>query len=76
MYVTVLTNLKVKLLQDDLPAWQIGAKVGIHPSVLSEYALGKRELRPKHLRALARYFKCKQTEILGTSEFEVSDAPE
>ena len=72
--MTTLTNLKVKLLQDDIPAWQIAAKVGIHPSTLSEYALGKKEIKAKHLRALARYFKCPQRDILGTSEF--SDATE
>jgi transcriptional regulator with XRE-family HTH domain len=73
--MTTLTNLKVKLLQDDIPAWQIAAKVGIHPSTLSEYALGKKEIKAKHLRALAKYFKCPQRDILGTSEFvtEVSD---
>jgi DNA-binding transcriptional regulator YdaS (Cro superfamily) len=76
--MTVLTNLKVKLLMDDLPAYRIAAKIGIHPSQLSEYALGKREIPPKHLRKIARYFKVPQQEILGTSEYalEVNDGAE
>jgi transcriptional regulator with XRE-family HTH domain len=76
--MTTITNLKVKLLEDDLPAWQIAAKVGIHPSTLSAYAQGRQTILPKHLRKLARYFHVPQSEILGTTQFgvEVSDAAE
>jgi transcriptional regulator with XRE-family HTH domain len=69
-----LTNLKIKLLEDDAPAYRIAAHCGIHPSILSEYALGKSSIKAKHLRALARYFKCPQSEILGTTTFEVNGA--
>ena len=69
--MTTLTNLKVKLIEADQPAWAIAAKCGISPSVLSAYAVGSRKIIPKHLRALARYFKCPAADISGTSEFEV-----
>ena len=69
----VITNLKLKLLQDDKAAWEIALKCGFSPSLLSHYATGRRTMRPKHLRALARYFKCSQQEILGTSIFEMGD---
>lgn len=73
-----ITNLKVKLLEADVAAYKIAAKIGIHPSQLTRYALGYEPIRPKHLRALARYFKCPQTEILGTSTFvlEATDDPQ
>lgn len=64
-----LSNLKVKLLLADEPAFVIAGKLGIHPSQLSKYALGQQTISPKHLRALCKYFKCKQVDILGTSEF-------
>ena len=64
-----LTNLKVKLLLADEHAYVIAAKCGIHPSQLSKYALGQQTIRPNHLRALTKYFKCTQRDILGTSEF-------
>lgn len=65
-----LTNLKVKLIEDDLPAYQVAAACSIHPSQLSRYALGQDSIKAKHLRALARYFKCDQSEIIGTTTFE------
>lgn len=73
-----LTNLKVKLLEDDRPAWEIAAKCGMAPAQLTHYATGRQAIRPKHLRALARYFRCSQQDILGTSTFdtEALDADE
>lgn len=65
-----LTNLKVLLLEDDLPAYQIAAKCGIHPSQLSRYALHQEKIKPKHLRALCHYFGLPQYKVLGTSVFE------
>lgn len=72
--MTTLTNLKVLLLKDDLPAYKVAAKLGLHPSILSEYALGKKTIPKRHIRPLCRYFKVTQQELLGTSEF--SDATE
>jgi hypothetical protein len=65
-----LTNLKIKLLEADVPQYMVGAKCGIHPSQLSRYALGQDEIKPKHLRALCKFFHCRQAELLGTSTFE------
>lgn len=67
--MATLTNLKVKLLLADEPQFVIAGKLGIHPSQLSKYALGQQSIRPTHLRALCKYFKCPQRDILGTSEF-------
>lgn len=65
-----ITNLKVKLLEADQPQYMVGAKCGIHPSQLSRYALGQETIKPKHLRALCKYFKCTQKALLGTSTYE------
>jgi transcriptional regulator with XRE-family HTH domain len=66
-----LLNLKIKVLQADQPAYEIAVKCGMSPSQLSQYVTGRQRVRPKHLRALARFFKCSQQEILGTSTFEI-----
>jgi hypothetical protein len=68
-----LTNLKVKLLEDEQPAYMIAAKCGMHPSQLTRYALGNETIKPGHLKALCRYFKCAQKELLGTATFVLED---
>jgi hypothetical protein len=69
MVERTITNLKIKLLEADLPQYVVGAKCGIHPSQLSRYALGQEPIKPKHLRELCKYFHCKQADLLGTSTF-------
>jgi len=70
--MAVVTNLKMLLLDDDLPAWQIAAKCGMHPNTLSSYATGKRpSIKAKHLRALSKYFRIPQSEIVGTTDVPV-----
>jgi transcriptional regulator with XRE-family HTH domain len=64
-----ITRLKMLLLDADQPQYQVAAKCGIHPSTLSDYALGK-EPSVDHLRALCKYFKCRQQDILGWVEVE------
>jgi hypothetical protein len=71
-----LTKLKIKLLESDLPAYKIAGIIGMHPSTLSEYALGQKTMTIPHLRVLTKYFKCRQQDILGWDEIEwiVEDA--
>ena len=64
-----ISNLKILLLEADVPQYQAAAKCGIHPSQLSRYALLQDDVKPKHLRALCRFFKCTQQELLGSSTF-------
>jgi transcriptional regulator with XRE-family HTH domain len=64
-----ISNLKVLLLEADVPQYQVAAKCGLHPSQLSRYALQQDEIKPKHLRALCRFFRVTQQELLGSSTF-------
>ena len=68
-----LTQLKVRLLTSDLPAYEIAAKCGMHPSQLSKYALGQKEIAPKHLRSLCQFFRCKQGDLLGNAVYELRE---
>jgi hypothetical protein len=65
-----LTKLKIKLLEDERPQYQIAAACGIHPSQLSVYALGQHPMSVRHLRALTKYFRCRQQDLLGWDEVE------
>ena len=68
-----LTKLKVMILGDGRSATQIAASAGIHPSTLSEYALGKRAYRPKDLQKLCAEFGVDQSELVGWFKFAYSD---
>ena len=68
-----ITNLRLRLLESDQPAYVIAAQCGLHPSQMTRYASGQETIRPHHLRALAKYFQCTQRDILGTTTVEVGD---
>jgi transcriptional regulator with XRE-family HTH domain len=68
-----LTKLKVMILGDGRSATQIAASAGIHPSTLSEYALGKRAYRQKDLQKLCAEFGVEPGAIVGNYSFEYAD---
>jgi transcriptional regulator with XRE-family HTH domain len=68
-----LTKLKIRLLEEDMPAYAIAARCGMHPYILSQYATGQRSITRKHLRALTRYFHCRQDELIGWEEISWDD---
>ena len=68
-----LTKLKVMILGDGRSATQIAASAGIHPSTLSEYALGKRAYRQKDLQKLCAEFECEPDAIVGWFQFSFED---
>jgi transcriptional regulator with XRE-family HTH domain len=65
-----ITKLKILLLESDKPQYKIAADCGMHPSQLSAYALGQHRISIKHLRALAKYFRCSQQDIVGWEEID------
>jgi transcriptional regulator with XRE-family HTH domain len=68
-----LTKLKVMILGDGRSATQIAASAGIHPSTLSEYALGKRAYRQKDLQKLCVEFGVEPDAIVGWFQFSFED---
>ena len=70
-----ISNLKVLLLEADVPQYQVAAKCGIHPSQLSRYALMQDDIKPRHLRALCKYFKVAQGAVLGSSTYDFRPEP-
>ena len=67
-----ITNLKRLLIDSDKNAYEIAASCKMHPYTLSTYATGKKAILPHHLRALCKYFKVTQKEMLGTTTYEMN----
>jgi transcriptional regulator with XRE-family HTH domain len=67
-----ITRLRYKLLSIEQPDYQIAAAAHIHPTTLSNYAQGKKDLSPKHLRALCELLSCEPEEIMGSMEVEIA----
>ena len=65
-----LTKLKILLLEADESQYRIAAACGMHPSILSQYALGQKQMSIKHMRALAKYFRCTQQNLQGYEVIE------
>ncbi len=59
------TRLSELMEKDPQPDWHIGARCGIHPSVISRYKTGEREIPNKHAQALSEYFSVSIDEIRG-----------
>ena len=68
-----LTKLKILLLEADESQYRIAVHCGMHPSVLSQYALGQKQMSIKHMRALAKYFRCTQQDLHGYEVIEWAD---
>ena len=71
MAIERITRLRVWLLEDERPQYQIAAVCGMATITLSQYALGDRRMSMRHLRALAAYFDCTQQDLLGWEEVEL-----
>lgn len=50
------------------PDWQVGAEVGIHPSVISRYRSGERRPHARHIKRLCDYLRVDEKQLLGTAE--------
>ncbi len=60
-----VSALRVKFLENRIPAYVVGGRIGINPTRLSEYATGRKEIPAHHLRLLCDYFQCPPEEIIG-----------
>ena len=70
--VKEISNLKLLLLRDPMPAYHVAAACGMHPTQLSRYAAGKDwPIRHEHLSALCSYFGIDEDKITGWEAFDV-----
>jgi transcriptional regulator with XRE-family HTH domain len=53
----------VDLNDEPVRAYQIAGHLGIHPTTLSEYANGKKQLPWQHRRIIARYFDVPESSL-------------
>lgn len=61
----ITTKLRKLLFFCPEPAYRVAAFIGIHPTRLSEYSLGKRDIDEVHLMLLCEYFQCPPEDIVG-----------
>lgn len=53
-----ITKIKKVLLETDVKAYQIAAAAGIHPTTLSNYTLGRKDISQDHLISLCKVLDC------------------
>lgn len=59
------TNLEALLSRAAVPDWEVAAACAIHPSTLSRYRRGVREIPLRHAQRLAEYFDVELGEVIG-----------
>lgn len=60
-----MTKLRARFMRSPDPQFVIAGICGIHPSRLSEYALGRRPIKNAHLQLLCEYFNCNAEDLIG-----------
>jgi hypothetical protein len=60
-----ITKMRMRLLEDGRPQYRIAADLGVPPSRISEYALGRRAIPTKLLYDFVRLWGCGIDDILG-----------
>lgn len=72
-----ITKLKARLLANrdektgkQIPQHRVAAAIGLNPSTLSEYALGRTPFTQDNLKLLCEYFHCEPTDLAGWIRFE------
>lgn len=69
-----ITKLRSLLIKSNIPQYQVAARMGLHPSTLSAYSLGKESIKPYHLVQICQYFQLEPEDVIGyTYEFDVAE---
>lgn len=68
----VISKLMLKLQSISRPNYKIAAALDIHPTTLSLYARGKKDISAQHLIAMCKFFECEPEDILGNIEVEIT----
>jgi DNA-binding Xre family transcriptional regulator len=66
-----VTKLRLRILEDGRPQYEIAAVVGCSPARLSEMAIGKRAIPPRFVYGLVQTFKCNVNDVIGFEEDEL-----
>lgn len=66
-----VTKMRLRVLEDGRPQFQIAADVGCSPARLSEYCLGKRAIPTHLIYEFVRVFRCSPPDFLGMEEDEL-----
>jgi transcriptional regulator with XRE-family HTH domain len=74
--ISGITKIRLRMLEDGRPQYQIAADVGIPPARLSEYALGRRPIPAHRIFDLVRVFNCNPEDILGYENDDAADITE
>lgn len=60
-----ITKMRMRLLEDGRPQYMIAAHVGVSPSRISEYALGRTKIPTRHIYRLCEVLRCNVDDLLG-----------
>lgn len=66
--VVSVTKIAVLLSRDNQPDWVIAAMCGMHPSVLSRYRTGSRQVGNRHAVSLAQHFGLTIDDVRGLAD--------
>lgn len=66
-----ITKLMLKLQSISRPNYKIAAALDIHPTTLSLYARGKKDISAAHLVSMCRFFECEPEDLLGDIVVEI-----
>lgn len=69
-----VTKLRLRLMEDGRPQYQIANELGCPPSRLSEYALGNRPIPSTRIYDFCALFSCNPDELLGYADIEVLES--
>jgi predicted transcriptional regulator len=69
-----VTKIRLRMLEDGRPQYEIAAQLGVSPARLSEYALGRRPIPPRRVFEFVRLWNCNPDDIIGYEDVSIDDA--
>jgi transcriptional regulator with XRE-family HTH domain len=66
-----ITKLRKAILETKKPQYVIAASSGIHPSTLSKYVLGQKDVKVDHLAALSQTLNLPPETLIGWVSYTV-----
>jgi DNA-binding Xre family transcriptional regulator len=63
-----VTKIRLLLLEDGRPQYEIAALVGVSPARISEYCLARRPIPSQHIYSFCRVLHCNVEDLLGFAD--------